>query len=171
MLAKFFSSFFSLFITHSWNVVLNFNWINLIQNVTKEREGFKLKSAVELNCEVAFRIIPSLLFKLESFFVCQVQHAYKGRVHRYIFLVQDLSLIHRWHHVAHLYRCVAVELGCYLLLHVIPQLVLQAFYVDLLPDSERVQLDLLIQTTRCIKSFRLLGLKHILQILYFFRVK
>jgi hypothetical protein len=48
---------------------------------------------------------------------------------------------------------------------------LQAFDVDLLPYSKRIELDLLVEATRSIKSFGLLSLEHILQIFYLFRVK
>ena len=50
-------------------------------------------------------------------------------------------------------------------IHRVPQLILQSLHIDLLANSELVQLNLLIQATCCIESLHRLNLEHVPKII------
>lgn len=87
-------------------------------------------------------------------------------MHTNIVLVNLLALIHFAQDLTHGQLFRFLQLGK----HLVPQLVLQSFNINLLPDCEWIKNYLLIQAPCCVKSFGLLGLKHVFEVLHLFYV-
>ena len=117
-----------------------------------------------------------MLLELEAFFVGQVEHAYEGGLQRDVLRVQAAPRIVHLLQQPCSRQITTIHFNILLLLfrggrsiakdgfHGVPQLILEALDVDLLPDGELVQLDLLVEPARCIEAPHRLHLEHVAQV-------